>query len=198
MANSQYELPVSRDQLIDFVASRSGIDRARVTAVIDTCAAEVTVGLDLIRDHAKPGTRILEVGSGIGLLIYELHRSGFDIMGLEPGASGFGESARIGTAIRERLGTDLPVFDKKARELDPDTEGTFDLIFSVNVLEHMPELEAELEGMTRVLKPNGLMIHTCANYAVPYEPHYGIPLVPGFPKATAILQPQLSQQELWQ
>jgi hypothetical protein len=29
------------------------------------------------------------------------------------------------------------------------------------------------------------MVHSCANYKIPYEPHLGIPLIPGFPAATA-------------
>ena len=30
----------------------------------------------------------------------------------------------------------------------------------------------------------GAMIHMCPNYFVPYEPHFGIPLIPFAPRAT--------------
>ena len=43
------------------------------------------------------------------------------------------------------------------------------------------------------------MWHTCPNYLFPYEPHYGIPLLPVFPKATGVLLPRrIAQDEVWQ
>jgi hypothetical protein len=41
------------------------------------------------------------------------------------------------------------------------------------------------------------MVHTCPNYTVPYEPHFGIPLVPLFPRLTTILLPNLKNSDLW-
>ena len=34
------------------------------------------------------------------------------------------------------------------------------------------------------------MVHLCPNYTLPFEPHFGIPLIPFFPRATACLYPQ--------
>ena len=39
-------------------------------------------------------------------------------------------------------------------------DGTFDLIFSSNLLEHIPDLNRCLEECRRVLKDDGLMLHT--------------------------------------
>jgi hypothetical protein len=47
-----------------------------------------------------------------------------------------------------------------------------------------------LEQMSASLLPEGVMVHGCPNYAVPYEPHYGIPLVPFAPAATKWLLPK--------
>jgi SAM-dependent methyltransferase len=85
-----------------------------------------------------------------------------------------------------------------AEQLDAPSHGSFDLVFSVNVLEHIPHLEEAMDGMLRVLAPGGCMRHTCANYAVPYEPHYGIPLIPFAAGATGRLVPGLASQEVWQ
>jgi hypothetical protein len=52
--------------------------------------------------------------------------------------------------------------------------------------------------MASVLAPGGIMLHTCPNYRVPYEPHYGVPLVPFRPQATATLRPRLKDDPLWQ
>jgi len=73
----------------------------------------------------------------------------------------------------------------------------FDLIFSVMPLEHIPDFEAAFAGMAAVLAPQGRMIHLCPNYMVPYEPHFGLPLVPLAPRATALLLPSLKASGLW-
>lgn len=189
--------PAWRATLIDFVTETSGLPRARVDQVVEICAAEVAVGRALIAPHQKAGVRILEVGAGIGLLAHDLYRRGWNVVALEPGANGFGFSARIGAAVRAFVGGGLPLLDKPSSALEPEKDGPFDLIFSVNVLEHIPDLEASLIAMLGVLAPGGVMTHTCPNYHVPYEPHYALPLVPGFPQAVTALKPELCQDELW-
>ena len=77
----------------------------------------------------------------------------------------------------------------RAEALDPAVHGRFDVIFSVNVLEHIPDLEGALRGMANVLAPGGTMVHFCPNYAIPYEPHFGIPLLPIKPDLTRHLFP---------
>jgi SAM-dependent methyltransferase len=187
-----------RDAFVAFAIARSGLPTARVRQVVETCAAEVEVGLRLLEGQLRPGVRILEIGAGIGLLAFELRRRGYEIVALEPGANGFGDSARIGEALRAFVPEyDVLVIDREASGLDPACDGVFDLIFSVNVLEHIPDLEANLAGMLGVLAPAGQMLHTCPNYHVPYEPHYAMPLVPGFPQAVTWLRPQLREDEVW-
>ncbi len=96
-----------------------------------------------------------------------------------------------GFASLERL--DLP-----AEELNAESHGRFDLIYSVNVMEHIPALEDAMTGMASVLATDGMMVHTCPNYTVPYEPHFGIPLLPFAPRMTQNLLPRLRESELWQ
>ncbi|GLS32775.1 hypothetical protein GCM10007937_44850 [Mesorhizobium albiziae] len=71
-----------------------------------------------------------------------------------------------------------------AEVLDPERNGRFDIIFSANVLEHVSDLEAVVGALARVLSADGVMVHTCPNYTVPYEPHYRMPLLPFAPAAT--------------
>ncbi|MEJ1931457.1 class I SAM-dependent methyltransferase [Nostoc sp. NIES-2111] len=189
--------PEWRGQFVAYAADRTGIDPTRISLVVETCAAEVPVGLALLENRPLTG-RVLEVGAGIGLLAMELAARGVDIVALEPGANGFSQSALIGSALRDYVGArDLTILDKPASGLNPQKDGTFDLIFSVNVLEHIPDLEDNFDGMLSVLSPLGSMVHTCPNYAVPYEPHYAMPLVPGLPRASEWLKPELRDQELW-
>jgi SAM-dependent methyltransferase len=192
-----YADPRWRSEFIRFAVARTGLDHERVALVVERCAAEVPVGHALVEGLTTPDFRILEVCAGIGLLAYDLRHRGLNVVALKPGSNEFGDSARIGAALSEFLADDLPVLDKEASGLDPFADGRFDLIFSVDVLEHIPDLEANLEAMLRVLSPDRVMAHTYAYYHVPDEPHFVLPLVPGFPQAITLLKPQLREDELW-
>lgn len=171
------------------VAQRCGLNPEEAAQLLATYANEAGVGLELVVPLLRPGMRVLEVGCGIGLLASFLRQSGVDITGLEPGASGFGFMPEIGSAILRSLPDRVSTqwLSIGAEQLDPATHGQFDLIYSTNVLEHIPDLEGAVRGMAGVLAPEGTMVHLCPNYTVPYEPHFGIPLVPFVPRATAFL-----------
>src|SRR6185369_16311116 len=87
---------------------------------------------------------------------------------------------------------------RPAAELDPARDGLFDVIFSINVLEHCQPLPETVLALSKVLAPGGMMIHTCPNYRVPYEPHFRLLLVPFAPRLTARLIPRLASDPLWQ
>lgn len=71
------------------------------------------------------------------------------------------------------------------------------MIFSNNVLEHIDNLDEATAALASVLSKNGVMRHNCPNYQVPYEPHFGIPLIPGAPRKTAVLSKRLGSDPLW-
>ena len=66
-------------------------------------------------------------------------------------------------------------------------------------MEHIPvdNLQLVFEKMKGVMHEDGIMYHHCPNYIVPFEPHYGVPLVPFFPQAIGKLK-GLNQHGLWQ
>lgn len=161
--------------------------------------SEAAVGLSLLEGIDLTGKRVLEVGAGIGIVSLVLHRQGIEVMPIEPGRGGFDLNAQIGFLLRDRLSVrDLAYLSLGAEELRPADHGQFDVIFSVNVLEHIPDLDSAIEAMCCVLKPNGVMRHTCPNYLVPYEPHFGVPPVPFLPRLTAWLLPKARGTELWE
>lgn len=173
------------------VAERAGKEVGEADRLLAIYANEARVGLRLIQPMLRPGMRVLEIGSGIGALLNFLHADGVDIVGIEPGASGFGFMPAMNTAVAAAAAGDVRCLALGAEELDPGMHGTFDLIFSTNVMEHIPDLDSAFRGMAGVLAPNGTMVHACPNYAIPYEPHFGIPLVPGFPQLTRHLAPRV-------
>lgn len=175
------------------------VARERVT----TYAHEAFVGLELIEAALDAGPRrVLEVGSGAGILARFLRGEGVDVTGIEPSIdAGFSFMQALDRAVRSRAPEScaIDVWSIGAEALDPTTHGRFDLIFSANVIEHVDDLDAAVAGMAGVLDDDGLMLHQCPNYRVPYEPHLGIPLVPGAPASTRALFPDriAADEGLW-
>lgn len=169
------ELPVGT--LTGQLAQRLGCDADEIKDLLDTYINEARVSFDLIADHLDPGQRMLEVGAGLCLTSLFLRREGYNILALEPALGGFELFAQARQAVLEYF-SDIPleVLDCPAGELDEAVHGRFDLIFSNNVMEHIPDWQRALIAMRDVLVTNGYMLHHCPNYSVPYEPHYGVPV----------------------
>jgi SAM-dependent methyltransferase len=170
-------------RVIDEIAKRSHITSEEARGRLEIYLNEVPVGLDLIRSELRPGDRVLEVGAGLCMLSLYLRWKGYDVVAVEPTIVGYDFFEQslpiILSAIPE---VSLPLFRCGAEELRPDQCGLFDLIFSIHVLEHVADLAGAFRAMSDVLAPGGRMLHLCPNYAVPYEPHFGRPLLPILPR----------------
>jgi len=117
---------------------------------------------------------MLEVGAGLCLTSLFLKQEGFSIVALEPALGGFGIFDHVKNAILKHFShLKLEVMTEPAQQLNPPQHGCFDLIFSNYVIEHIPDWRLALKKMATVLTPDGKMVHSCPNYTIPYEPHYG-------------------------
>lgn len=176
------------------------IDKEAVSTSIGIYANESRVAFMLIKKHLDKNIRILEVGAGLCLLSVFLKINGYNITALEPATGGFDDFRVLKNAILSVYGdNNLLVLEQKAEQLNPDIDGVFDLIFSNNVLEHIPNLSDAIKGMKGVLSTCGTMIHSCPNYFVPYEPHLGIPVWHLWPKLSGAIWGQkiADNQKLW-
>src|SRR5689334_4942135 len=98
------------------------------------------------------GKRVLDVGCGGGILAETLAAEGATVTGIDPSekslAAARQHAKRSGLAIDYRRGT--------AEDLSgAGLEGTFDLVFAVDVLEHVDDLDRTISGIARVLAPGG-------------------------------------------
>lgn len=104
--------------------------------------AEVEAVLPML----PPGARLLEVGAGAGFQAAHLTQKGFDV-------------AAIDMATSEYAGTrEFPVQDFDGRTI-PFPDGSFDVVFSSNVLEHVPDLAQLNREIARVLRRGGFALH---------------------------------------
>lgn len=101
--------------------------------------------LDLIGSHGRGG-RLLDVGSGYGLLLDEARAAGYEVTGLELSAS-------AAAYAREILGLD--VREQMIEQLDSDE--AFDVITLIDALEHLRDPVSTIDRCHALLSPGGLL-----------------------------------------
>lgn len=133
------------------------------------------------------GKRILEIGTGFGAFLIYGRREGLDAIGVEidpPTAALARDLARANglTGCSVVVG---------AGEALPFRPGSFDVVFSNSVLEHVRDPARVLREAVRVLRPGGRLHFIIPSYASFYESHYGIFWLPHLPRALAPLYVRL-------
>jgi SAM-dependent methyltransferase len=102
--------------------------------------------LDTICRYLQPGMHILEIGGGSGYQASRMASIGCDVVSID---------------LPSRPVPDqcfYPVYVYDGRHI-PIASGSCDIVFSSNVLEHVPQLPLLFREIHRVLKPDGLAIH---------------------------------------
>jgi 2-polyprenyl-3-methyl-5-hydroxy-6-metoxy-1,4-benzoquinol methylase len=192
-----YSAPLLQPGARDDFAARAGKPADWASLYLSAVCNEAEAGLRLLEiAGVRPGIRLLEVGAGGGLLSGFLQSRGLEVVSIEPSANGFEVTPELTAVITAATTTPAAILPLAARELDRASHGAFDLIFSVNVIEHFQPLNENLDALARVMSRSGVQIHTCPNYRIPYEPHYAIPLLPFAPQYTPFMGNRRSEG-LW-
>ena len=105
-----------------------------------------TYELERVIHFFPPGATVLEVGAGAGWQARLLAERGFTVQAIDIPSSNY-------NALRE---WDVMLYDGVTI---PCRDNSVDVVFSSNVLEHVPHIEAFQRELQRVLRPGGVSIH---------------------------------------
>jgi SAM-dependent methyltransferase len=121
---------------------------------------------------------VLEVGAGSCLLSAYLASKKLRVSALEPLGSEFDFLTKAQADVLDfcrRNEIALQLMHKGVEQLD--ISGQFDLVFTINALEHMRDPLLAIDNMYRSLKPGGTLLVHCPNYTVPFDSHFNVVLI---------------------
>ena len=124
-------------------------------------------------------TKLLEIGSGFGTnLAIWVREFGVDGYGVEPTSPGF-DAGFVASRILFSANDLDPerIFETPGESL-PFPDGTFDVVYSANVLEHTADPGKVLSEAVRVLKPGGILHMEMPNFLSYFEGHYMVVMPP--------------------
>jgi 2-polyprenyl-6-hydroxyphenyl methylase/3-demethylubiquinone-9 3-methyltransferase len=129
---------------------RSGLNPARFPYLRRTMTD--TLGID------PAGTRVLDVGSGGGLLAEEFAALGCRVTGVDPSS----KSVAAARAHAANSGLEIEYVEGSGEALPFET-GSFDVVYCCDVLEHVDDVGKTIAEIARVLKPGGAFLFDTIN-----------------------------------
>jgi len=108
--------------------------------------------------HPAKG-KLLDIGAGTGDFLVTAKKQGWDITGIEPSEKARSIAVSKGITFTESIST--------------IENHSVDVVTMWHVLEHVPDVEAHIAELKRILKPDGVIIIAVPNYKSFDAQHYG-------------------------
>ena len=117
--------------------------------------------------------QVLEIGAGAGVnLALWSKKFGIEGWAVEPEGDGFHAAADAARAVFAANGvSDDRLINATGEDL-PFEDNRFEVVFSINVLEHTEIPARVIAEALRVTKPGGTIVLNCPNYLSVYDGHY--------------------------
>lgn len=103
------------------------------------------------------GKRILDVGCGLGMMMEYFASRGNDVVGIDI----------VPQAVRANMSRGLHVVEADARAIPFKTD-SFDMVYSLGVIEHFEETQQALQEQVRTCKPGGIVVAVVPYLITPY------------------------------
>lgn len=105
------------------------------------------------------GLTLLDVGCGGGLIAEPMRRMGFEVTAVDA------SSENIGTARAhaEMVGLDIRYRAATVEQMEAEGAGPFDVVLTMEVIEHVADPEAFVRACSRLVKPGGVLMVATLN-----------------------------------
>lgn len=134
--------------------------------------------LPILSAYNAESLDVIEVGAGTCILSAYLASKGIRQTALEPLGPEFDFFTDLqGRVLRYCTSKGIPLQLVRKKGEDLDFVDRFDVAYTINALEHMPDPLLTIDNMYRSLKSGGSLLAHCPNYTIPFEVHFNIFLV---------------------
>ena len=130
---------------------------ARLAFVRDRAAERF--GRDVRGREPFAGLSLLDVGCGGGLIAEPMRRLGFSVTAIDASSENIG-TARVHA---DQQGLDIGYRAATVEQLEAEGAGPFDVVLTLEVIEHVADPEAFVRTCARLVKPGGMLIVATLN-----------------------------------
>ena len=102
----------------------------------------------------KSSDKVLEIGCGIGSVVFELNKQGYDITGTDISGAAIAYGLKKYSHIR---------LEVQAAETLPYDNESFDVVLSFDLFEHIAQIDQHVSEVRRVLRPGGSYLFQTPN-----------------------------------
>jgi 2-polyprenyl-6-hydroxyphenyl methylase/3-demethylubiquinone-9 3-methyltransferase len=116
-------------------------------------------------NSAQPfaGLSLVDIGCGGGLVAEPMARLGADVLGLDAGEKNIGAAKAHRAAMAQSLSLDYRVMTAEALA---ETGRQFDVVLTLEVVEHVADIDLFLKSAAQMVKPGGMLIAATLNRTV--------------------------------
>jgi len=110
------------------------------------------------------GRRLLEIGAAAGCLTIGLEEAGYECIGIEPDA----HARQMAQELAAALGRTCLVLEGRAEKI-PFPDRSFEVVVANSVLEHVSDIDACFQEISRILVPSGIFWFETASSMSPFQ-----------------------------
>lgn len=135
---------------------------------------------NVLLTYRDKNSKVLDLGCGIGLTLAGLAQTFNSCVGCDIG----NKEIEASKELLKKLKLKAPVIKYDGKKL-PFANNNFDIVTSIEVIEHVENPSTYLREIKRVLKKDGILHITTANKWWPVEPHFKLPFLSYLPSKMA-------------